>query len=316
MQTLPLLRRHLSFIAAALALSALLAAGSASAREYPIEKSFAVTPGGVLKIDSNVASAEIVTADTRDVEVRLERNRNDRYQRENDELLEQLQLEMVEANNVVRLVARVPDNRKREMHSIPLAFRIVIPRKFNLDVQTLGSSSVGDLDGTAKVSTAGGGLKLGNISASAIVKSAGGGITIGDVGADLDAASAGGSLKVGKVAGSVTANAAGGSVTIEEAGELVEVTAAGGSVKAVVSKPPRTDSEVSATGGSVDLRLPDGSAARVNAACIGGRIRSDFAIGSEGDSDSTRLKGEIGSGGPILALRATGGSINLRKATR
>ena len=306
----------MSSITRALVLSALLSAASVSAREYPIEKSFAVRPGGVLKVDSNVASAEIVTGDSKNVEVRLERNRSDRYQRETDEILEQLQLEMVEANNVVRLVARVPDDRKREMHSIPLAFRITIPRKFNVDVQTLGSSTLGDLDGTAKVSTAGGGLKLGSVSAGALVRSAGGGIAIGDVGADLEARSAGGSLKVGKVAGRVTANAAGGSVTIEEAEELPEASAAGGSVKAFVTKAPRSDSEITATGGRIDLRLPDSSAARVDAACVGGRIRSDFAIGTQDDNDSTRLKGEIGRGGPALALRATGGSINLRKATR
>ena len=299
-----------------LASIALVSATSASARDYPIEKSFAVRPGGVLKVDSNVASAEIVTGDSSEVEVRLERNRNDRYHRESDEILEQLQLEIVEANNTVRLVATVPDNLKRTMLSIPLAFRVVIPRQFNVDVRAVGSTSVGDLDGAAKVSTAGGGLKLGNISASAIVQSAGGGITMGHVGADLEARSAGGSLKVGKVAGRVTANAAGGSISIEEAEELLEATAAGGSVKAVVTKPLRADSDISATGGSIDLRLADGTAARVDASCVGGRIRSDFAIGTERDSDSTRLKGEIGSGGPALALRATGGSINLRKATR
>ena len=300
-----------------LAVIALLSAASASAREYPIEKSFAVTPGGVLKVDSNVASAEIVTGDSKNVQVRLERKPNDRYQRENDELLKELNLEMVEANNTVRLIARVPDDRKREMHSIPLAFRIVVPRKFNVDVRTLGSSSVGDLDGVAKVSTAGGGLKLGNITGSVVARSAGGGITVGDVGADLDATTAGGSLRVGKVAGRVTASAAGGSVTIDEANELVEATATGGSVKVLVLQPPRTDTEVTATGGSIDLRLADSTAARVDAACIGGRIRSDFAIGgAENDSDSTRLTGNIGSGGPALALRATGGSINLRKATR
>ena len=297
-------------------LIALLSAASAYAREYPIQKSCPVSPGGVLKIDSNVASAEIVTGDSKNVEVRLERNRNDRYQRETDEILEQLQLEMVEANNTVRLVARVPDGRKRAMHSIPLAFRITIPRKFNVDVRTLGSSSVGDLDGVAKVATAGGGLKLGNITGSVVAKSAGGGIMIGDVGADLDATSAGGSLQIGKVAGRATANAAGGSVSIEEAEELLEATAAGGSVKAVVTKPLRTDAEITATGGSIDLRLADSSAARVDASCVGGRIRSDFPIGTEGDSDSTRLKGEIGRGGPALALRATGGSIHLRKTTR
>jgi hypothetical protein len=305
-----------SSIALALTAAALLSATSAMAREYPIEKSFAVTPGGVLKIDSNVASAEITTGDTKNVEVRLERNRNDRYQRENDALLEQLQLEMVEANNTVRLVARVPDDRKREMHSIPLAFRIIIPRKFNVDARTLGSSSLADLDGVAKISTAGGGLKIGNVTGSVTARSAGGGITVGDIGADLNATTAGGSLKIGKVAGSVTAHAAGGSVTIAEAEELREATATGGSVTALVTKPPRADAEITATGGSIDLRLADSSAARIDAACIGGRIRSDFAIGTAGESDSSRLKGEIGRGGPALALRATGGSINLRKATR
>ena len=297
-------------------ITALLSVASASAREYPIEKSFAVRSGGVLKVDSNVASAEIVTGDSSKVEVRLDRNRNDRYQRETDEILEQLQLEMVEANNTVRLVAKVPNDRKRDMHSIPLVFRIVIPRKFNVDVQTLGTSSVGDLDGVAKVATAGGSLRIGNISGSVVAHSAGGGITLGDVGADVEARSAGGSLKVGKVAGRVTANAAGGSVTIEEAEELLEATAAGGSVKAVVTEPLRADSDISATGGSIDLRLADGTAARVDASCIGGRIRSDFAIGTQDDGDSTRLRGEIGRGGPALALRATGGSISLRKASR
>ena len=304
------------FITRSLAVCALLSAASASAREYPIEKSFAVKPGGVLKVDSNVASAEIVTGDTNKVEVRLERNRNDRYQRENDELLEQLQLEMLETNNTVRLVARVPDDRKREMNSIPLAFRITIPRKFNVDVRTLGSSSVGDLDGTAKVSTAGGGLKLGNVSASAIVKSAGGGITIADVGADLEALSAGGSLKIGKVAGRVTANAAGGSVTIDEAEELVEATATGGSVKAVVTKPPRSDSQITATGGSIDLRLTDSAAVDLDAKCLAGRINSNFTLETKGSLGSNRLQAQIGGGGPALVLRATGGSIDLRKATR
>ena len=298
------------------AITALLSAASASAREYPIEKSFAVTPGGVLKIDSNVASAEIVTGDSNKVEVRLERNRSDRYQRETDAILEQLQLEMVEANNTVRLVARVPDDRKREMHSIPLAFRITIPRKFNVDARTLGSSSVGDLDGVAKVSTAGGGLKVGNVTGSVIARSAGGGITIGDVGADLDATSAGGSLKVGKVAGRVTANAAGGSVSIDEAEEILQATATGGSVKAVVSKPPRSDSRITATGGSIDLRLTDSAAVDLDAKCLAGRITSNFTLEPKESLGSTRLQAQIGGGGPALVLRATGGSIDLRKATR
>ena len=67
MKSHQLVRPRFSSLVATVAVGALLFTASAIAREYPIEKSFAVSPGGVLKIDSNVASAEITTGNSGNV---------------------------------------------------------------------------------------------------------------------------------------------------------------------------------------------------------------------------------------------------------
>ena len=279
-----------------------------------VEKSFAVKPGALLTFKSNVASAHIRTGNSDSVQVEIERTVRAQSEEEAAELLKKLSLEMVEENGGVTIVALVPDQRNgRKDRNIHLNARITIPRRFNLDVRTVGSLTVEDLDGTAHLSNSGGGLEVGNVSGPVTAKSAGGSIKIGDVGGNLEARSGGGSIKVGRVAGRVLANAGGGSVSIDEATDAVEAKAEGGSVSAYISQQPRSDCKITANAGSIDLRLTERAALNVDAACTAGGIRSDFPIAVKGDSASTRWNGNIGGGGPSLLLRASAGNITLRK---
>jgi hypothetical protein len=141
----------------------------------------------------------------------------------------------------------------------------------------------------------------------------GGSLSLGDVGGDLEARASGGSVKAGRVNGKALAVAEGGSVSIEETPELAEATANGGSVKISISKPPRSACKITANAGSIDLRLPAMAAVTLDAACTAGGIMSEFAVAGNGGGDRTRLKGEINGGGPAFVLRATAGSIHLRK---
>ena len=300
----------------------LLASASAFAdRDYGItdriEKSFPAKAGGLLTFKSNVANAQITTADTDTVRVEIDRRARTTDREEAERLFKTLSLEMREEGGGVTIVALAPeDEDNRRQRRLHLDARITIPRKFNVDLRTVGTSSVADLDGTANLSTSGGSLKVGNVTGPATVKTGGGSITIGDVGGDLEARSGGGSIKAGRVAGRVLANAGGGSVTIHEAADAIEATADGGSVSAYISKQPRADCKLTANAGSIDLRLVDSAAMTLDAECSAGRINSDFAMMFKGSTDSMRLKGDIGGGGPSLVLRASAGSINLRKSAR
>ena len=308
------LTRTFSLIALLSFASGIDAAGASSGTRDEIEKSFPVKPGGLLNFDSDLANAEIVTSDTDMVRVEFTREFKVDTAQELDELRNKLSVEMAQSDNTVNVTVRFADDRQqRDRNKVRLDFRITMPRKFNLDLRTGGSAKVGDVDGRAKASTLGGSLKLGNVSGPVTATSRGGSLSIGDVGADLEARSYGGSTKVGHVNGRVLATAEGGSVSIEEATEVIEATANGGSVKASISKQPRSDSKITANAGSIDLRLPASVAVTIDAACTAGGISSDFNIDKKQRDDPTRLKGNINGGGPVVMLRATAGSIHLRK---
>jgi hypothetical protein len=287
-----------------------------------IEKSFHVRPGGVLKFDADLANAEIITGDTDTVRIEFIREFKVATAAEADKLRQKLTVEMGQTDltgttadgNTVKVTVRFADDRKgTNYEKVRLDFRITMPRKFNLDLRTVGSARAGDLAGWAKARTTGGSLKLGNISGAVTARSEGGSVTIGDVGGDLEARSEGGSAAIGRVNGRVIATAEGGSVSIEEATDAVDARASGGSVKAFISKQPRADSKITAEAGNIELRLPESVAVTVDAACTAGRLSSDFSLYGHQIDDPGRLKGVINGGGPLVMLRASAGNINLRK---
>jgi DUF4097 and DUF4098 domain-containing protein YvlB len=203
------------------------------------------------------------------------------------------------------------DRRGREREKVRLDFRIAMPRKFNLDLRTVGSAKIGDLDGTVKAMLKGGSVQFGHVTGPVTTRTDGGSVSIRDVGGDFDATANGGSVAVGRVTGRVVARANGGSVTIDEATDAVDVKAAGGSVSAYISKQPSSDSKLIAEAGNVELRLPESISVNIDAACSAGRLSSDFSL--HGHQDDEHWKGKLNSGGPLVMVRASAGNIYLRK---
>ena len=312
----------LSLIALCSQASFLAAAGPGPEGRDEIEKSFQVRPGGELILDADIGNVEIVTSNTDRVRIEYTLEFKVKTAQEASALQQKLTIEMgltdittttINENNV-KVVVRLADDRDGTLRNkVRLDFRITMPRKFNLDLRIGGSAKAGDLDGTVKASTFGGSLKLGNVTGPVTATTKGGSLAIGDVGGDLEARASGGSVKVGRVNGKALAVAEGGTVSLEEAAELTEATANGGSVKASISKPPRAPCKITANAGSIDLKLPASAAVTVDASCTAGSISSEFAVAGNGRDRTSRLKGDINGGGPNLVLRATAGSIHLRK---
>ena len=300
-------------LAAMLCVVVVISANAGSGLRDEIVDDFAVKPGGTLTFDSDLANVEITTSETDTLRVEFTREFKVSTSQEAQDLRNKLTVEMAKSDNGVKVTVRFTDDRKgREREKVRLDCRIAMPRKFNLDMRTVGSVKVGDLDGWAKATTRGGSLKMGRVGGGVTAKSEGGSVSIGDVAGDLDARSYGGSTTVGRVQGRIVANAEGGSVSIEEATDSIEARAAGGSVQAYISKQPRADSKLTAEAGNVDLRLGGSVAVNVDAACSAGHLRSDFSLNGQGRDDN-RWKGTINGGGPLIMVRASAGNINLHK---
>ena len=277
-----------------------------------IVDSFSVKPGGTLNFDSDLANVEITTSETDTLRAEFTREFKVSNAQEADALRQKLDVQMRKTNNDVKVTVRwAGDRNDDDRRKVRVNFRIAMPRKFNLDLRTIGSARVGDLDGTVKAVMKGGSIQFRNVTGPVTARTDGGSISLRDVGGDLDATSNGGSVAAGRVNGKVVARANGGSVAIDEATDAIDAKAAGGSVAAYISKQPRSDSKLIAEAGNVELRLPESIAVNMDASCSAGRLSSDFSL--NGHQDENRLKGTINGGGPLVMVRASAGNIYIRK---
>jgi hypothetical protein len=287
-------------------------ANAGSGLRDEITDSFAVKPGGTLNFDSDLASLEITTSETDRLRADFTREFKVSTAQEADALRQKLDVQMTKTDNDVKITVRwAGDRNDRELRKVHVSFRIAMPRKFNLDLRTVGSARIGDVDGTVKAVMRGGSLQLHNVTGPVQARADGGSVSIQDIGGDLDAIANGGSVTVGHTNGKVMARANGGSVAIAEATDAIDAKAAGGSVAAYISKQPRSDSKLIAEAGNVELRLPESIAVNVDASCSAGHLSSDFSL--LGHADNEHWKGTLNGGGPLVMVRASAGNIHLRK---
>jgi hypothetical protein len=302
----------LNVFAITLAVTIATVAHAGSGLRDDIKESFAVKPGGTLTFDSDLANVEITTSETDTLRAEFTREFRVSNAQEADALRQRLTVEMAKSDNGVKVTVRWAGERNdNDRRKVRLDFRIAMPRKFNLDLRTIGSANVGDLDGTVKAVMKGGSVQFANVTGPVMARTDGGSVSIRDVGGDFEATSNGGSVAAQRVNGKVMARANGGSVTIAEATDAIDAKAAGGSVEAYISKQPRSDSKLVAEAGNVDLRLPETIAVNMDASCSAGRLRSDFSL--HGHQDDDRWKGTINGGGPLVMVRASAGNINVHK---
>ncbi|MBT5876706.1 MAG: hypothetical protein HOH43_24995, partial [Candidatus Latescibacteria bacterium] len=183
---------------------------------YTIEKvqaTYQVNPGGTLYLSASAGAIIVESTDKNEVHVlaekRVDEDREDRAR----ELLDEIEVEMTQSGDDVRVEARI--YRSRRNRRVPLRFRVSVPRRYNIDLDTEGGEiEIADLDGNVMARTSGGGIEVGRITGQVEVRTAGGSIEIEEGGSRVIAKTAGGGIKIRRSAGSVEANTAGGSIEL------------------------------------------------------------------------------------------------------
>jgi len=294
---------------------ALLSLAASVAEAADISKSFDVSPGGTLDIDSDVGSIEVMPGASDKVTIEV-----DVSGRDADKLI----VDFDQSSDGVRVKARLEDRgHKYKGYSVNAKFRAKVPPKYNLVLDTSGGSiDVGDLDGEVRADTAGGSIIVGRVTGPVKADTAGGGIEVeasreevnadtaggsirlGEMGGRVRADTAGGSIRIETSTGPVRASTAGGGITIRAASGAVDASTSGGSVDVTFVGQPDDDSELSTSGGSVTATLVEGLRFDIHARA-GSRVRSDFAL-DDAKVEEDRLQGKLNGGGPRLRLSSSG----------
>ncbi len=316
-----------------------------------IERSFQVTSGGRLTIDSDWGSIDVQTAERDGVDALIKRGIKAADDKRAEEILKDLEITFEQDGSDVKIEAKFKRGRKywkNDLNRLKVLFSITVPEKYHVDLRTAGGSiSVADLEGEVRSQTSGGNLRFGKIngpvwgrtsggnielkscSGDADVNTSGGNIEVGNVGGQVKAKTSGGNLRFGEVKGSVWGRTSGGNIKLKscdgdvdvktsggniDIGDVngdVKAITSGGSIKAHLLRQPKKDCFLKTSGGSVTVSLPSDVAVNINAKTSSGRVSSDFPV--TGTLKKNQLQGTINGGGPLLQLLTSAGSIRLRK---
>ncbi len=214
-------------------------------------------------------------------------------------LLQNARAEATQEDDVVRIRAHSASNARRLGGSVSTDVTVRVPSAgtdLELDIRTEdGSIEIAGVTGSTVAETGDGRIRLSQVDGTTRLRTADGPITGKELTGELDALSGNGRIRLD------------GSFT-----QLRAVTA-DGSIRVVCQNRTRISSDWSlrSSDGSIELSLPPDTNARVEATSGDGQVVNHLSR-FNGSERSSRIKGEIGTGGPFILITTLDGRIVLR----
>ncbi|MEZ5418564.1 MAG: DUF4097 family beta strand repeat-containing protein [Vicinamibacterales bacterium] len=262
---------------------------------------FTVGGAPTVTLDTFDGSIQVHSWDRAEIEVVVEKQAQD------DGLLQQITVEKSQDGDHVTLRVQGPARGGRDgiqigvVYSPSARLRVAVPRTSTLDLRS------GD-----------GSITIEDVSGAVNARSADGSITGLRVAGDLRARTDDGSIRLREVNGRVDVETIDGSVVVEGVVTHLRAKSGDGSMRVTLEQGSAVAADwlIETDDGSVEVRLPKGLAAEVDASTGDGRIRSSYPgldVPGRSDDDDRgdrrTLKATLGGGGAVLRVRSGDGSI-------
>jgi DUF4097 and DUF4098 domain-containing protein YvlB len=196
-------------------------------------------------------------------------------------------------------------------------FVIKIPRGAILDRITTSNGAIRTLDGSgpARFRTSNGPVQVTGLRGSLDIQTSNGGVELVDVEGDVVAHTSNGRIRAERLKGTLEATSSNGGVhaDITRTDRPVRVETSNGPVELTLPENYSRDVRVSTNNGGITLRLPPAINARVMARTSNSSISTDFEVRMQGEFNKNHMDATIGSGGPLIDLSTSNGSIRLLK---
>ncbi len=298
-----------------------------------VEESFKTRPGQTLTLRSDLGSVRIAGASGNEVIIRVIKGVDNVDKRKAQEIFDRFELSFDQNNRGVEIEGEYnrPGNwlQRGNLH---VEYEIQVPRSFGVEVQTSGGSirvaeihgdaaiktsggsiDVSEIDGRVEANTSGGSITAAKIEKNATLHTSGGSITVRDMAGPVTCNTSGGSITAHIVRGDLQAHTSGGGIRLSQLYGAVDARTSGGSIDAELAVQPDGPVTLKTSGGSVTLRMDPGLQADINAEASGGSVRTEVPVEVIGKAERGSLHGTLNGGGPLLTLRSSGGSVNIRE---
>jgi DUF4097 and DUF4098 domain-containing protein YvlB len=274
------------------------------------QHSYPLKPGGRLTIENQNGSIEISGWDETSVEITGQKYAN------SEDLLEAIKIDIASTPDSITIRTVRPQVRHGNMGA---KYVIRVPRQTRLDrvVSSNGHLRAEGVEADADLKTSNGAIRVYRLGGSLEAVTTNGTIDVNEVDGGAEVQTTNGRIHAEAVAGSLEAITTNGSIGVElvkrEPNRSVRLSTTNGSVEVRFNEVARNDVRAATTNGSITVRMPGETNARVQARTNRASISTDFDVSRSGPEEKHRLEGTIGSGGPLLDLSTTNGSIRLLK---
>jgi DUF4097 and DUF4098 domain-containing protein YvlB len=298
-----------SFGLAGLVLASAVLATVAQAEERVFDKTFAVSPGGVLSVETDSGAVKVSGSDRNEVTIHA-------VIRGSRSVTEKFEITANSNSEGVTVIGRRPSwlGMSLSFGGLEVQYTIQIPRQYHVEVHTSGGDlELRDFNGRAHGRTSGGNVVISAINGDVEIHTSGGNIRGGQLIGAVRVGTSGGQIKLDTVHGSVEANTSGGDIELAAVeGKLLAKTS-GGDVQARLAGDNK-GVELRTSGGDITVVVPKQFAANLDAHTSGGDVECDLPVlvtNTRGKHDR-ELSGAINGGGNAMILRTSGGDIDIR----
>jgi len=311
------MKSHTLFLAAGLL--ALAPALAHAKIERTVEKTFAVQPGGKLKVETQGGDIRVLTSAENSVKVVAKERIRASSDAEADDILKKLSLTIEQESDGVIATATY-DKGSSGFHfgswpPVQVSFTVTVPANYNVELKTSGGDvSVADLQGKVSARTSGGDISLGRIGGDVHAGTSGGNVRLAESTGAAKLGTSGGDIRVGRVVGPADLDTSGGDIEVDSVENTLQASTSGGDVSAGIAGALQGDCRLSTSGGRVRVSVAKTAAFDLDASTSGGDVdAAGLTITIEkGGSGRSRLAGKVNGGGHLLKLRSSGGDIDVK----
>jgi hypothetical protein len=268
--------------------------------------SFALSPGGSLRVDNFNGSVEISGWDKNTVDIDGTKYANTEYR------LKEMKIDVVPSASSIAIRTIPPIDRHGNAGA---RYTIHVPRKTQLDgiVSSNGAIRVDTIEGSSRLRTSNGSVHALSLVGPLDVQTSNGSIDVSEVTGDTTLHSSNGAIRADIRKGRFGASTSNGSINahLREADTSpVRLSSSNGHIELTMDA--AREVHASTTNSSITVRMPSSAGAVLDAHTSNSSITCDFDVSVHGGNLSKHhLEGTIGNGGPMLDLGTSNGSIKL-----
>jgi len=248
--------------------------------------------GGIFRLHNANGRTRVRGEDRSDIEVRVAKTARAESSEAADRLLEQICIASAENNGALELEVEIPRKWNRRGCA---NVEVHLPRAMQVELTAVnGRVEIVGLRGRVRA------------------RSSNGSACIADVVGNIEVATSNAKVCCSETCGKLVARSSNGKIEIVEHRGSVDASTSNGLIRACLEEVGKEGVQLATSNGRIVLELPEEVDADVDIRVDNGIIRNDRSLRGAARETNGRLSGRLGSGGALIKLRTSNGSVSLR----